>query len=360
MKLHKAIAQCSYVLFISFFLSSCVSDTNELDVQLPVSPPAPVEHSEKQNQLPVEYQKPSYMVGSGNTESLDEIVEDVAIKVGASIRSTQGPQPLWDILKRLAALKRMSVSWASDVDQSVLVDVDISSTDDFYAAIENLLRQVDYYHEMNGSTIVVKYKETRQFHVAMPFTKQVYETATGGNVLGSNEEAANIEGTIRLDSRGNEFDIWQNIQDNMDAILDTWSTDAATALPAPATDDTAAEETKAPETTTVTRQVSASGNKYTIDKPIGLITVHAPRPLLNKLDIYFKNLTKELYKQVSIEAKIIEVQLDDRSSIGLNWNMLLQNLSVSGGSGTFGKNRSKTVTESSTGTDNTWNEFSGN
>ena len=164
------------------------------------------------------------MVDSGNADNLDEIVDDVVIKVGASIRSTQGPQPLWDILKRLAALKKMSVSWASDVDQNVLVDVDISASDDFYDAVENLLRQVDYYHEMSGNTIVVHYKETRVFHVAMPFTNSLFETATGGNVLGSNDASNNIEGTIRLDSKGNEFDIWKNIQENMDAILNTWST----------------------------------------------------------------------------------------------------------------------------------------
>ncbi len=118
----------------------------------------------------------------------------------------------------------MTVSWASDVDKNVLVDVNIGADDDFYLAIDNLLRQVDYYHEREGSTIVVRYKETRQFHLAMPFTKHLYETATGGNVLGSNEAASNIEGTIRLDSRGNEFDIWKNVELNMKTILDVWST----------------------------------------------------------------------------------------------------------------------------------------
>ena len=351
MKLQTPVVQFSCLLVLLFFLSSCVPDKKEPAVELPDAPPAPVAKVEKQNQLPVQYQQPSYMVDTGNTESLDEEVNDIAVKVGASIRSTQGPQPLWDILKRLAALKKMNVSWASDVDQNVLVDVDINANDDFYSAIENLLRQVDFYHEMSGSTIVVKYKETRQFHIAMPFTKQSYETATGGNVLGSNEAASNIEGTIRLDSRGNEFDIWLNIQDNMDAILDTWSTTSATAPPAAATPTEG--EGSATDATTVSRQVSASGNKYTIDKPVGLITVHAPRPLLDKLEVYFQNLKKELYKQVSIEAKIIEVHLSDHSSIGLNWNMLLQNLSVAGGLASFGKNRSHTTTNNTTNSD-TW------
>ncbi len=330
MKLQKPMAQLSSLFILLFFLASCSPQTAESEVQPPKEAPAPSQPAvKKAAQLPVQYQKPSYMVDMDSRDDLDTEADDVAIKVGASIRSTQGPQPLWDILKRLAALKKMSISWASDVDQNVLVDVDISAGDDFYAAITNLLRQVDYYHEMEGSTIVVKYKETRQFQIAMPFTKQLYETGTGGNVLGSSDASSNIEGTIRLDSKGNEFDIWQNIQDNMDAILDIWSTAVTSATDEAGTGDPAGAAEKTVQS--ASRQVSASGNRYTIDKPIGLITVHAPRPLLDKLEIYFENLKKELYKQISIEAKIIEVHLTDNSSIGINWNRVLSNFAITGG-----------------------------
>ena len=352
MKRQTSVAVYSSLSFILLFFVSCVPQETESTIEPVAEPVVPVDETVKQPQLPVQYQRPSYSVNASGPDSLEETAEDATIKVGASIRSTQGPRPLWDILKRLASLKKMSVSWASDVDQNVLVDVDINADDGFYDAVTNLLRQVDYYHEMQGSTIVVRYKETRQFHVAMPFTKSLYETATGGNVLGSQDTAANIEGTIRLDSRENEFDIWQSIQDNMDAILDTWSTSAATA-PA-ATDEN--EDSEA--SVTVTRQVSASGNKYTIDKPIGLITVHAPRPLLDKLEIYFQNLKRELYKQVSIEAKVIEVHLDDRSAIGLNWNLLLKNLSMISGRYTFGESQTRRWDDSTN--DNTTNTRSYN
>ncbi len=233
MKSIKNVFLYSSLLLLSLLLTSCVTDTppKQKDAQLtgaqqaldaaemkPVPPAAPAT-------LPVRYQTASYLV---DKEELDDITlaEESKLKVGARITSTRGPQPLWDILKRLAALKGMTISWASDVDRNVLVDVNIGANDDFYKAIDDLLRQVDYYHEMEDSTIVIKYKETRQFHIAMPFTKQTYETATGGNVLGSNEAASNIEGTIRLDSRGNEFDIWKNVELNMKAILDVWTTKA--------------------------------------------------------------------------------------------------------------------------------------
>ncbi len=282
--------------------------------------------------LPVKYQTPSYMVDFANQQPLVAEAEETSIKVGATIRSTRGPQPLWDILKRLAALKKMNVSWASDVDQKVLVDVDISADDDFYQSIANLLRQVDYFHEVEGNTIIVKYKETRRYHIAMPFTKSTYGTGTGGNVLGSDAESSNIDGTISLKSDANEFDIWSNIQANMDAIINTWNTEVTTAaiVENPPKEADAAETSDEQNTQLATRQISSGGSMYIIDKPVGMITVTAPRPLLERLEEYFTALKKELYKQITIEAKIIEVQLNDSSSIGVNWSDVLKNFAVNG------------------------------
>ncbi len=287
------------------------------------------------NTLPVQYQSPSYQVGEESKEELSQS-KDVGMKVGATIKSTRGPQPLWDIMKRLAAIKGMNISWASDVDQKVLVDVDINAGDDYNQAIGNLLRQVDYFHEISGNTIVVKYKETRQFHIAMPFVKSNYKTGTGGNVLGSDEESNNIDGTIELKSSENEFDVWKSIEANLNSILDVWTTAAVTETAetvstnvqeTPGNNEAANKEKIVSE---ATRLRSSNKNVYIIDKPVGMVTVTAPRPLLDRVDTYFKNLKRELYKQVSIEAKIIEVKLTRNSSIGINWNEVLSNFSVDG------------------------------
>ena len=331
-------------------LTSCVQTQETQNKKPPVTTDKLIAKAIKEKppepaQLPVRFQTPGYLTvnpqvdeGAGKDDTLE-----YEIKVGANIRSTKGPQPLWDIMKRLASLKGMSVSWASDVDQNVLVDVDISAGDGYSEAIDNLLRQVDYYHEVKGSTIIIKYKETKVYHVAMPFTKQLFETATGGNVLGSGDETSSVEGTIRLDSKNNEFDIWKNIQENLDAIIETWSTTetgpeveaAASTVPPKEGEKTVVPAVEAP-----TRQTSTGGNSYTIDKPVGLITVNAPRPLQKRIEDYLENVKREIYKQVTIEAKIIEVQLTDNSTLGIDWNLLLRSLSFGGNIG-FGKGYDK-------------------
>lgn len=375
------------LLLLVPMLASCIADSKTTN-----SPPSPAQDATPssvieskapttQMSLPVRYQTPTYVVDKKPEKDVS-IAEEAKLKVEAKISSTKGPQPLWDIMKRLASLKGMNVSWASDVDRNVLVDVNISANDDFFAAIDNLLRQVDYFHEMQGNTIIVKYKETRQFHIAMPFIKSTYKTKTGGDVLGgaTSDDKTNVAGEISLmtegvaitnqkdgSAGGIEFNTWNSIENNLNSVLDIWSTEAVTKqdstsvaseeqkkISADKESSKVAKDTTNEQSVSATYQRSKGGNTYFIDKPVGLITVTAPRPIIERLDVYFKSLQRELYKQVSIEAKILEVQLDDSSSIGLNWNKILTSLSVAGGTLAGSKTYDKTTTDTQ-GQSNTLN-----
>ena len=362
MKYRKYCSIASSLLLFTLVISSCTTNRQQKEqsaalAQTSSQPAATAEMMSAPTapaSLPVMYQSASYIVDRDQKADLS-IAEESKLKVGARITSTRGPQPLWDIVKRLASLKGMNVSWASDVDKNVLVDVDINANDDFYDALDNMLRQVDYYHEMADNTIVIKYKETRQFQIAMPFTKQNFTTGTGGNLLGNTAESTNVDGTINLSSKDNNFDIWENIKLNIESIMDIWSyrreqsmvdvkaTDAGSGeegarnYSAGAKGQTAANSSsnKDPNSETTDssadkKRVSGGQGYYLIDKPVGLITVTAPRPILEKIDAYITTLKKSLYQQISIEAKVLEVQLNDASSIGINWSNVLKDFDING------------------------------
>ncbi len=283
-------------------------------------------------QLPVRYQNPAYMLGETSTQNIGTGgAEGLTIPVGADISSNTGPVALRDIMKRLAALKGMNISWASDVDQMAMVDVDIRAEDDFFRSLENILRQKDYFHEVQGNTIVVMYRETRKFHVAMPFMKSTYNTGVGGDVLGGGATTSGLKGNIQLTSEKNDFDIWANISGNLDQILGIWEETVTTpsSEAAPAGDTAAQPPTPAKQTrTTNKRNVQAGKGYYSIDKPIGLITVTAPRPLVEKIAVYLDNLKTELYRQISIEAKIVEVSIDNTENRGIDWTNFLTGKNV--------------------------------
>ncbi len=277
--------------------------------------------AEPPTSLPVRFQSPSYSLSSQPKSAITE-KDDFVVKVGADITST-GAVPLRDIIKRLAAMKDMNISWANDVDQYAPVDVDIRADDDFFQSIDNLLRQRDYYHEVQGNTIIIKYKETKKFHIAMPFTASKFTSSVGGDVLGSSGTSTNIKGNISIDSSDNSFDIWDNIKQNLDRVLEIWS--EKTEQTAPASEEKEGKKDSDKKETKPAAYVPPPPGKgfYTIDRPLGLITVTAPRSMLLKVESYLNNLKKELYRQVSIEAKIIEVTLTDSSKAGIDWSQLL-------------------------------------
>lgn len=283
-------------------------------------------------QLPVRFQKPVYMLGKDSARDLGTGGGGVAIPIGADISSNAGPVPLRDILKRLAALKGMNISWSSDVDQMAMVDVDIRAEDDFFKSLDNILRQKDYFQEVQGNTIIVQYRETKKFHVAMPFIKSTYATGVGGDVLGGSGTTSGLKGNIQLTSEKNDFDVWENIRKNLDQILGIWEETVVSPNEPASSGDSAtgagASQAKSTSTSTTKRNVQAGKGYYSIDRPIGLITVTAPRPLVEKIAVYLGNLKAELYRQISIEAKIVEVAIDNSENRGINWTNFLSGKEV--------------------------------
>lgn len=278
-----------------------------------MSPEATATEAAPVQALPVRFQQPSYLINEMTRTGMDE---DIIEPVGADITTTSGPVTLLDIIKRLAALKNMNVSWASDVDQYVMTDVDIRADEDFFQAVDNLLRQVDYYHEMQDNTIVIKYKETKDFHIAMPPRL---------STISSSSSTGNASVTsLSADTSTNR---WDDVRRNLDQILDIWEEPVISGPPpTPTTDTNETAAAAAPAATAAARR-TAKGY-YSINELIGLVTVTAPRPLLAKIADYIDSLKEELYRQVAIEAKIIEVTLEESSTTGLDWRKVLDAFNI--------------------------------
>jgi len=330
-------------LAVLFFMTACVATPPPEKVAAKfmaeqtkgaVTTKAGIKKSATVYQLPARYQKPSYVLDT--TDTIPSQTHRIVIPVGARITPAT-PKPLRLVMQELAKLKSMNVSWASDVDKGALVNVTIMPEEDFFEAINNLLRQLDYFSVIQGNTIIIKHKATKRFHIAMPFMGTTYSTGIGGDVLGSTE-GSNMSGTLNMASKDNKFDIWKNIRTNLDKILEIWSAPPPTSQASAAASITSAGSTGTGNTGTGSAAAPTAAQSapaatvpapdagkgyYTIDQPIGLITVTAPPSLLKKVSSYLNNLRHELYRQISIEAKIVEVTLTKDDTTGINWNALL-------------------------------------
>ena len=317
--------------------------------------------------------KPSFSLTQTTISSGDSGLPEMT--VGANINTKNGKVALHKVIRSLADLKGMNVSWSSDVNQAALVSVNIKADTSFWDALNSVLRQVDYFYEYENDTIVVKYKDTQRFHVTSPFLTGSYRTSVGGDFLGNaGDLETGLQGELSVEHNDDNIDLWATIEENIGRILDL----ATLNVPETASDDeqelerfrqlcrqrypnNPAQQALCVQQQQAQRQLDNSsgsnnqdrsqGNEvvqgtgrgsregfyFTIDKPLGIITVTAPRSILDKVRTYVDTLREELCKQVIIEAKIIEVQLDDSSSKGVDWSQLLKDSPFTFHM-TFGKN----------------------
>ncbi len=374
-------------LFI-FLVTGCAQHTMESGVNAPVlkeakteKKPEPAPQLKHEQLAPVPLKptkfkpavqwKPSYSLTEVKIDERTSTLPDMI--VGANINSKNGKVPLHQVIKSLADLKGMNVAWSSDVDQDAMVTVNIKSDANFWEALDDVLRQVDYFYEFKNRTIVVKYKDTKRFHVTCPFLTGSYRTSVGGDFLGtSGEIQTGLQGELAVEHSDEEIDIWKTIEENLGRILDlatlnvperSGDTEDQARVQAlcrtrypnnPAQQALCVQQEQAkqqlasndrnssqPDGNNRLVQGTGEGTRrgfyFTIDKPLGIVTVTAPRSILEKVEDYLNHLHEMLSKQVVIEAKIIEVDLDDSNSQGVDWTDLLKE-SPFNFHMTFGKN----------------------
>jgi len=221
------------------------------------------------------------------------------LPMGAEFITQDGKVDLGDVIKAIAEHKGFSVSFANDVDQVRPVDCYVKAADDFYSALDNMLRQLDYFYEIKEDTIVVRYKESKTYNLSMPNFSESLETALGGNMLpsakSSGDATSGLKATAELSINSEEFNFWDDLEGVLTSIVN------CDGCPAPL-----------------------------IDRTLGTITVTASKRVQKEVEAQLAIIEKEAYKQVVIEAKIIEVALTEDHATGIDWENVFSGADLSG------------------------------
>ncbi len=217
------------------------------------------------------------------------------LPVGAEFITQDGKVGLGDVIKAMADHKGFSVSWADDVDQQRPVDCYIKAADNFYDSLDNILRQLDYFYEIEEDTIVVRYKETKKYLMAMPQFSESLETVLGGDMLPKMKEETGLEAYAQLEVKSEEFDFWTDLTESLTNIVNC--------------DD-------CPEPI--------------INKNLGTISITASKRVHKDVEKHLALIKKEAYKQVIIEAKIIEVTLAEDHAKGIDWENVFSSTDLQG------------------------------
>lgn len=229
----------------------------------------------------------------------DDIIPLKTKIVSIVVRSS----PLGDILHIIADASGLNLLIGDDVpiDQQMTLSLKNISAEE---AMKAIFANIDCFYTIEGNVLRVESVTTKIFELGHPALANTYATQIGGNTSGSNL-VGSVTSSSTADSKAQDF--WGTMETTLNGIFE--KNDSKSKL----------------------RQ------SVTINRLTGTIMVTASRKNIDKVSNYIESVRKVLNRGVMIEARIIEVQLNDEMKFGIDWSFLSKTGSLGAkASGGFG------------------------
>lgn len=216
--------------------------------------------------------------------------------------------PLRDILYIIADASGLNLLTDRDVPLDLPMTLSLRNAT-AEEALKTVVASADCFYSITNNVIKIESVGTRVFELGHPALINSYSMDVGGNISG-----AGMSGSVKSGGKTDEKaqDFWGSLETSLNSIMD--KKDTPTAQPATIGD-------------TGTKGVTRSGGgqtqqNITINRLTGTIMVTASRKNVERIERYLDNVRKVLSRQVMIEARIIEVQLNEGLNYGIDWSFL--------------------------------------
>jgi len=301
--------KCFFVFFLSLLLVvGCAAPPKKEKPRLPVQAGQPV--------------KPPPPPG----ETLKELV------VPQREEAKKVPEKLYTFFARDANIQEVLLTFSRESELNIVIDPELSGkvTIDLkrvtlQEAFQAILSPLGWTHQVDGKFIKIMrpQMETRLFTLNYLATRrtgkrEIYASTGGGLQSGvTTTQQTTVSGggartgyseLISID----EMDLWKEVQRGLETIVFGSTEEKKRESPA---------ETANSSWT----RVDEKGKKLIINKLAGVVWVTDYPYHLNKVASFLETVEGSSQRQVSIQAKIMEVILDDEYKEGINWKVI-QNL----------------------------------
>ena len=223
---------------------------------------------------------------------------------------------LGDVLHIIADASGLNLLVDRDVplDQPITLSLRNATAED---ALKTVFSSSDCFYTITNNVLKVESVGTRVFELGHPALVNSYAVDIGGNISG-----AGMKGSITSGSKADDkaHDFWGSMETSLAGIMEKRDSSAASSA---GTGDSKSRATNR-------SNEGQAQQSITINRLTGTIMVTASRKNLEKVERYLDNVRKVLNRQVMIEARIIEVQLNDGLKFGIDWSFL-KNISALGG-----------------------------
>jgi len=213
-----------------------------------------------------------------------DVIENLAEECGLTL-----------LVKDVGAKKRLQ-------ENLYFVKLYNASLDEF---LDVILKENNINYDLDGNRLKISYLRTKTFHlnyIAGERTgKSNAHVTIANNSNGSGEErsTSGSKTGVSIESSDN-FNFWSKITKELHSLINRPE-----------------DSYEAPEPI--------------INQEAGMITVTGTPQQLSRVDIYIKEITRQLKSQVLIDVQILSVTFDDSATTGIDWSQLysLQNLTLS-------------------------------
>lgn len=254
-----------------------------------------------QEKAPVPQKRPTPKPSAAELPPLAEVKPKVAAAVkmpyeGRVFSLSARNAPLQDVVMGLAKEAGLNLIIEKGVDPMEPVSVEIANVS-LEKALDVLFSAYDYFYSLEANILRVKALETRFFKFEYPIFSNTPQSTVGGDVLGgAGGGGAALSGEFTVDAEGDEeaLNIWDRIKDALQ----------------PAREGGA-------EGGLLSEMGRAQVNVMT-----GTIVVTDRREKLDLVEEFLSRLRGTLRRQVVIEARILEVTLNDEHQFGIDWSYI--------------------------------------
>jgi MSHA type pilus biogenesis protein MshL len=255
---------------------------------------------------------------------------------------------LGDVLHVVAEASGLNLLIDKDValDQPVTISLKNVSAED---ALKSIFSSVDCFYTVTNNVLKVEAVGTKVFELGHPALVSSYSVDVGGDILGGamvtasgGSGSSNLKGTVTSGSKADAkaYDFWEALEKALENII--MKKESLGARAARGSESRPQQTTQTGQTPgsqsgqpggfpAVTDRAANGAGSYgdnqpqqsiTVNRLTGTIMLTATRKNMEKAQWYLENVKKVLNRQVMIEARIIEVQLNDGLNFGIDWSFL--------------------------------------
>ncbi len=220
---------------------------------------------------------------------LPSVYQNISPFSGKTISLSAENANLRQVLYLISQSAGLNLIIDSDVDANatITITMDKTSTED---ALDTVMELSGCSYTLKNGMLYIKQYTTKTFTIPYIHTQSSFDSTLGGDMLGggdSGSSSGSVSGKFALSYKNpvESNDFYKQIETNIKELL-------------------------------------SPNGKFTLNKFTGTLVVTDTKKSLDTIDDMLKRIKKSASRQVLIEAKILEVTLNDTHELGVDWATL--------------------------------------